>query len=561
MDPLTLSRIRALKNWWGLVWASRYELFKVSSIVFFGIFLLASLHWWFYRSMVYVTGIPAIGNLLMHKLMEIAFLSSFSLIALSAMVTSLSTHFGSSDLGLLLSLPVPSRRIYLQKAAEAMIHASWMVGLIMVPFLSVYARIKDAGFLFLAVSFILFLPFAFCASSLGIGAASVFVAAFPRRRLTELLSVLGILVFVLLYSGVRLTLPGRLIRPDEMEDVLQYILYLQSPAGPFLPSRWYVEALASMIAKDGIRLVKAVVILGAFAGAGYAMLAWLGTKVLTLRKWSRVLEGSGGEWSGQETGAQSVALAPAILPASLNRLFLLKEWKFFIRDSQRFSNVSFILAVCAIYLVSIYRLPMDTPQLKNFLSFINLALGLFIVAALSLRFCFPQPSLELQYSWIIRTSPVKPAHLLGSKFFFNFIFLNIIGTLIVSVSPFLLGTDWVLIPIYMAASFVCSTVFSALSLAVGSAFPKLRFENIIQIETSFGGFLYAVMTLVFVAITLAVFAWPIRYFFQVRYLNYSMQSFDWAWLGILATAILALSAGTCAFCWWSAKRSWQRIAI
>ncbi|MEK7287609.1 MAG: hypothetical protein AAB091_03500, partial [Elusimicrobiota bacterium] len=332
-------------------------------------------------------------------------------------------------------------------------------------------------------------------------------------------------------------------------------------AASFLPSRWYVEAISALVAGDAWRLLQAAGALAGFAVLGYLLLLMLAGWVLTLRRWSRALEGGGGPKDADLALTHHQGDWPHTPALSLRRLFFIKEWKFFIRDSQRFSNVSFILAVCAIYLVSIYRLPMDTPQLKNFLSFINLALGLFIIAALSLRFCFSQPSLELQYAWIIRAGPAQTDHLLGSKFLFNLIFLNAIGGLIVCVSPFLLGTDMALIPIYLAASMCCSTVFAVMSLALGSAFPKLHFENLIQIETSFGGFLYAVMTMAFCAVTLAVFAWPIKYFFQVRYLNYQMAAFDWAWLGVLGIFLTGLSGGASIFFWWLAKRSWSRLAL
>ncbi|MBI4669329.1 MAG: hypothetical protein HY747_09135, partial [Elusimicrobia bacterium] len=50
MDALTLSRLRMLKNWARCVLQSRWEFFKVCSVLFFGFLLIGSIHWWFYRS-------------------------------------------------------------------------------------------------------------------------------------------------------------------------------------------------------------------------------------------------------------------------------------------------------------------------------------------------------------------------------------------------------------------------------------------------------------------------------------------------------------------------------
>ncbi|MFC1521433.1 hypothetical protein ACFL6Y_03395 [Elusimicrobiota bacterium] len=560
MFALLISRIHSAENWIRSIFRSRYEFWKVFVVSFFGLFLLSSLGWWFMRMLAYITSVPTVGNLLMQKLLEIAFLSSFSLIALSAMVTSLSTHFSSKDLNFLLATPLSPKKIFFVKTIEASLHASWMVFLVLIPFLGSYMRIKGLGIGFPVAAFIFFIPFAFSASMVGILISAIFAAIFPKRRLTEFLSVLGICIFVALYSGIRLTLPRKLMRPDELAEMMEYLLYLQSPAASFLPSRWYVGVLNAYMAADWLRLGVCCLILMGFCALGVALLYILISKFFTRDKWLIALE-QGGSIGAKAKGAQALEdqhAESARSQKSLWRVLLEKEVKYFFRDSQRFSNASFILAICMIYLVSIYRLPMDTPYLKNFISFINLALGLFIIAALSLRFCFPQPSLELPYAWVLRASPMKPVDFLGSKLIFNFLFLNLLGMILVILSPILLGTDLALIPIYMASAFFLSTVLSVVSLAVGSAFPKANVEHIVQIETSFGGFFYATCALIYVGITLAVFAWPIRYYFTVNYLNRPMGGGDWAWLGVLLLVYSIVCLVTIIISWYSAKRSFNK---
>lgn len=566
MNPLLKIRLQILRNWCRHILARRWELVKAVGVILFGLLLIGCLYWWFGRVLRYLAGVPTVGVLLTNKLFEIAFLSAFSLIALSAMVTALATHFGSSDLSLLLSLPIRHVRVFFLKTWETIFHASWMIALVLVPFLTALARIRNLDPGFLVLAFALFIPFAISAAAGGVALAILFASMFPRRKLSEFLSVLGILIFVFLYAGIRLTLPQKLMEPDKMEQVLEYILYLQSPAAPFLPSRWYVGALNAYMAHDWIRFIEAAGFLALFTLGAWALLFILGRWVLTPRRWTLALEGSGsgqgvnflirGVPDDQAKSKQSYQ----VCRQSLWALLFLKEIRFFFRDSQRFSNASFILAVCAIYLVSIYRLPMDTPHLKNFLSFVNLAIGLFIIAALSLRFCFPQPSLELPYCWILRASPLATRSFLGAKLIFNIIFLNSLGLVLVILSPFLLGTDKQLIPLYSAASVAAGTFLAVLSLAVGSAFPKPRYENIIQIETSFGGFLYGVCSLAYVALTLAVFAWPIRYYFQSAYLNKMMTRFDFVWLGVLGVLYLGLSLGLGCLSWLIACRAWANLA-
>ncbi|MEK6544506.1 MAG: hypothetical protein AABZ44_08755, partial [Elusimicrobiota bacterium] len=128
------------------------------------------------------------------------------------------------------------------------------------------------------------------------------------------------------------------------------------------------------------------------------------------------------------------------------------------------------------------------------------------------------------------------------------------------ISPLLLGTDKELIPLYLVAALCLGSVLAPLSLAVGSAFPKPRFEHLVQIETSFGGFLFGVLSLVAVALTLAVFASPIHYFFQVNYLHKVMDKYDYYWLTTLGAVYLGICLASGMGSWWWAKRSWNNLS-
>ncbi|MEK6544249.1 MAG: hypothetical protein AABZ44_07435, partial [Elusimicrobiota bacterium] len=324
-------------------------------------------------------------------------------------------------------------RVFLHKTREAGFHASWMVALMLLPFLSAMTQIKKLDWPFLVLAFVAFVPFASTATALGVAMSAVFAAVFPKRRMKEFLSVLGITIFVFVYAGVRLTLPRKLMEPDKLEATLEYVLYLQSPVASFLPSRWYVGVLNAYMAHDWPRLALSASILLGAAALGTLLLFLMSRFVLTPRRWSLVMEGGGSDL--RVRAPQSARDDTSAASTSLWKMLIQKEVRFFFRDSQRFSNASFILAVCAIYLVSIFRLPMDTPQIRNFLSFINLAIGLFVIAALSLRFCFPQPSLELPYSWIIRVSPMRTSQFLGAKLVFNLVFLNVLSAILVVISP------------------------------------------------------------------------------------------------------------------------------
>jgi len=51
-------------------------------------------------------------------------------------------------------------------------------------------------------------------------------------------------------------------------------------------------------------------------------------------------------------------------------------------------------SLCAVYIFSIYKIPLNTIYLQNMVAFFNVGLISFVVSAVALRFVFPAVSLE-----------------------------------------------------------------------------------------------------------------------------------------------------------------------
>jgi ABC-2 type transport system permease protein len=74
------------------------------------------------------------------------------------------------------------------------------------------------------------------------------------------------------------------------------------------------------------------------------------------------------------------------------RAFTVKEIKTFFRDQTQWSQIFLVAALIVIYLYNFSVLPLDKSIIKleylqNLISFLNMGLAAFVLAAVSVRFC------------------------------------------------------------------------------------------------------------------------------------------------------------------------------
>jgi ABC-2 type transport system permease protein len=138
-----------------------------------------------------------------------------------------------------------------------------------------------------------------------------------------------------------------------------------------------------------------------------------------------------------------------------------------------------------------------------------LALAGFVLSAVAVRFAFPAVSLEGKAFWIPQSAPISLRALLWSKFWLNFVPLLLLGELLLFLSNLLLRVpDWM-----MALSLITVALMTfgitAIGIGLGALYPNFNYENAAEIPTSFGGAVSMIVSVVFIAVTVAIEAWPI----------------------------------------------------
>lgn len=472
-----------------------------------GFLMLAALYAGFWRLLTYLEGVQLIGPMLSWKLTSMVLLMTFSMVIVSSIIISMSTLYYSFDLKFLFSTPLDLRSIFMDKALETVFYSSWTLVLAILPYIVALGRVKalDAGF-YLTYLFLM-VPFVMLAGAVGIFFSMLVMYAFPSSKTRDITWLLGSVSVAFVYVIFRFSQPEKLLRPDSLEVVAQYIQYLQSPTAPYMPSWWVTKAMVAYSAGRWAAFAVSAGVLLAAAAALYTLIYFVSGQV-----YMRGFSGAQGSprFKGRRNPQPEQRLA-ARLPAL--RSFLTLYWKdrlMLSRDARYWSQIILIAALIAVYLFSIRQLPLDTPDLKSMVSFLNVGVAGFVMAAIGLRFTFPAISLEGNSFWLLKSAPVTTASVMREKLTVSLVPSVLIGMILITVSNHLLHADLFISVLSTFTIGVAAVVITVMGIGFGAVFPDFNVENIHQLESSYGGFLYMACAMGYLSLLVGVEAWPVQ---------------------------------------------------
>ena len=516
-------------------------LLKVAFLLLLGGFFWAGTFYVMFRILVYFQGVPEIGEYLTLKLLSMTFLTFFTILLFSNAIISLSSFYLSDDLFLLLSSPASLGKIYLSKLGETLLSSSWMVLLFGLPVFMAYGIVYRASILYYLQLLLVLPPFFVLPSVLGVGFTMILVNAFPARRVRDILLLFSLAVVVSLYLLFRFLQPEKLVDPEAFSSLVEYFARMGSPASPLLPSQWATEALIPLLQRKG---GEPLFYLGLLASNGVVALlagSWLSRR-LYLEGFSKSQEGRSARISQSRLLEGGLSLLGRPLPLPY-RALLAKEIKTFLRDRTQWSQLFLLGALIVVYLYNFSVLPLKKSPigsfyLQNLLSFLNLGLAGFVLAAVGARFAFPAISLERNSFWIIRSSPFSLKRFLWGKFFLILPPLLILAEALIITTNLLLHVTPLMMGLSTATIFFMTFGIVGLGVGLGAIYPRFQVENVAQISTGFGGIIYMIYCLLFVGSIVVLEAWPV-YLLFMAHLGYRAIS-PWQWCGIFLTFALLL---------------------
>lgn len=487
------------------------RLYKALLLGLVGLFFWTLIFAAIFRMLLYFRGTQGLGNLLAAKLLGIAFLTFLMILVLSNVITALSTYFLADDLELLVAAPVDPLRLYTARLVETVADSSWMVALMAVPLLVAYGVVYGASWQYYALALATVLPFLALPAVIGGGTTLILVNVFPARRTRDLLALVGLFATAGVVALFRFLRPERLVRPEEFRDLVDFMSVLRAPTSPWLPSEWAADALMSHL--NGAFQPFPFFLLWSTAAAFFVMGAWLHGRAFATG-FTRAQEGASRRSERRRSKLLERVMA-GLHPST--RGLVSKEVRIFFRDTTQWSQLILLGVLVAVYVYNITVLPLYTGErvsffLINVVSFLNLGLAGFVVAAIAARFVFPAMSLEGRMMWLLRSSPLDVRRLFWAKYWVGTIPLLLVAlplivvtNLVLDVSPFML----VLTTLTMVG---VTFALTALALGFGALYPNFETENVAEIPTSFGGLMFMMAAVLYLAGVVILEAWPVYRF-------------------------------------------------
>ena len=541
------NRLTALKGW---------QLAKTVMFLLVGLLMLSALYGGFWRLLTYLEGVQLIGPMLSWKLTSMVLLITFSMVIVSSIIISMTTLYYSFDLKFLVSCPISLRSLFMDKAMETVFYSSWTLLLAILPYIIALGRVKGLGAGFYLAYLLLMVPFVMLAGSFGIIFSALVMYIFPSSRTRDVTWLLGSLSVSFVYVAFRFSKPETLLRPDSLEVVAQYIQYLQSPTAPYLPSWWVTKAMTSYPAGNW----------GAFffyAGVLFAAAFLIYVSMYVVSGFVYAKGFSGAQSSPKFRGRPHVTPEQRLVMKFESLRYLLTfYWKdrlLLLRDPRYWSQIILIAALIVVYLFSIRQLPLDSQDIKSLVSFLNIGVAGFVMAAIGLRFTYPAVSLEGGSFWLLKSSPVTISQIMNEKLLITLLPSVVIGAVLITFSNHLLNADLFISALSTVTIVIAAVVISVMGIGLGALFPDFKVENIHQLESSYGGFIYMACAMGYLSLLVAVEAWPVQMHFAQRFGR--AHPWDWRALALCAFTFIALNAAALIVPWKLGRRNLERHEI
>jgi ABC-2 type transport system permease protein len=497
-----------------------------------------------YRVLAYFRTIEGLGDLLALRLLSMVLMTFFSILLFSNIVASLSTFYLSDELDLLLSAPVRTGNIYRAKFIETLVDSSWMTLIYGLPVFIAYGAVFKASPAYYLGLLLTIVPFLLIPAAVGIMATMLLVNAFPARRAKDIIVLLGLLFFVVIYILFRMLQPEKLVDPDAFPSLVQYLTAMRAPVSPLLPSTWATEALSPLLRNTRGEAFFYLLMLWSTGLAGIVIGEWVCLRIY-YAGWSRSREGKRATIS--RSRAADAFFTLIVLPfRGKTRAIVLKDARLFFRDTSQWSQLFLIFALMVVYLYSFKLLPLERAQmpsffLQNLISFLNLGMVGFVTSAVAVRFVFPAVSLEGASFWIIRSAPLSLKGFLWAKFWSSLLPLLVLAEILIVLSNTLLNVTPLMMVLGVVTVFLMTFGITALGVGLGAVFPRFKHDNVAQIPTGFGGIVFMLMAMLFIGIVIIFEAWPVYRIFIAQTMGSHISSSGWIAIAGSFAIVLAVN--------------------
>lgn len=536
MQKLITIRFFSIKN--KLAFLTNFSPKKLAYGLIFILASIAVIYFAIYTGLNFIVSLGGLGSIIIKKIIFILFFMLFFLVSVSFGVLFYGLSFKSKESQFLLSLPMPRGKILSFKFIEAAVFASWIPFLGIFFFFLAYSNIGNAGTSLALVSLIFSAPFFIISCFFGYLLTLFVVRHFNLKRIFYTAG--SILIFISIFYS-------NFVISPEREDIFYYlseeVAFLKFSKMWFLPFSWPGYGI---IAFEDYDFKKSFLYLANLWSLALLCLTFVSSpRKMFISIYHRQFTGQGKKTKTRDylTSVFSLFGLPAYL-----RSFIVKDIKLFAREPSLWLQFLVFFGILFFYFLNLrnFSYHLLEPMWRNLLTFLNTFSILCIVSAMSIRFVFPQWSLEGRNFWILKLAPVSLKKILLEKFLLTATALSIISLFLISFSNLMLRITPSFFFFTLFIILVSTITLVSISLGLGGYFVNFKDEYYLKAVESLGGFITIVISFGYAFLTISVFSFLTHLYFIGKLPRFKMVLVVvvilWTVLSILVS-LISLGSG------------------
>jgi ABC-2 type transport system permease protein len=458
------------------------------------------------------------GTLLANHLVSMVLMVFVSMLIFSNLIITLATTYMSREIAYYMSMPVRHASIFFVKLFESTIYSSWAFAILSLPLFISFGIVREVSISFYLMIPVLILPFLFIPATIGALITMILSACLPARRTLKWSIALVALSGIVALAVWRLSGKANMLMSGDLQSFTQVMGLLKIGQHLWLPHMWVSQAMIELSTGNWRGFFYWYAIILANTMMLLQICAWLAPR-LYYRGWCLARESSSvGDESHTRLGRHVfdrierlfVGIRPSI------RALVMKDIKTFWRDPAQWSQLIILFGLLFIYIANLRSgyvrnrgLEVLLPFWQALISLFNLGATCFVLSILTTRFVYPMLSLEGKQYWVVGLAPIRRTSVVWEKYW-----LSLCASLLITES-LMIFSNWILHvkPFVMIVSTLTLLLMSfgltSLSVGLGAMTPNFKDDNPARIANGLGGTLNVIISLFYIALTIAIEIYPV----------------------------------------------------
>ena len=457
---------------------------------------------------------------LLRNVLALALLVAVVVLFSSSMTAAIGAFFTDLDLETYHAAPLPKARIVLARWGKTLIQSATIIYVFLIPLFVAFSSVYSVPLWFFPVVLINLAMLLAIPVTLGCATIIALVRFFPVQRVHQIVATLAILVMTVAVVGFRMSRPERFFMPINTDDVTRALKAIELPSMERYPGTALADVMVAIAGHQHAALFPLRILIPSVALAVLFIAA--GTPIY-FRAYVRARESMAPVAIGA-TGFTRMTDTMLRRFDAPTRALIGKEIRTLSRDVAQWSQLFLMAALLFLYLYNIRMLPLGGDARAPIISYANLGMAGFIIAAICLRFAYPSVSSEGKAFWLVQTAPVSYRRLLIAKVIVYSIPLTALSLLLTVFANVILRAHPIVWLFTMLGAAMLPATLVSLGVGLGAMSPNFAAENPLQVGLSLGGFAYMAAALGYTGAIMFLMARPVVQYIFWRLFGVEYQS-------------------------------------